>query len=130
METYRLIIKNIIKTDINFFALDYKEDKLIKWYIKLSFMLLQKLTSTRDKYKLLYDILNGFLLKDKIHQNEFMDYFCKIQKIYNTLNRVIYNYKYKKSKIVVNTDMCLNELREMKEILFLLLIIIQNIYFM
>ena len=27
METYKLIIKKIIKTDVNFFSLDYKEDK-------------------------------------------------------------------------------------------------------
>ena len=30
METYKLIIKKIVNTDINFFAPDYKEDKTIK----------------------------------------------------------------------------------------------------
>jgi hypothetical protein len=108
METYKLIIKKIIKTDVNFFSLDYKEDKSIKWYIKLSFILLDGLISIKDKYIILYEVLNGFLLKDK--QDEFIEYFYKIQKTYNVLNRFVYNYKYKKTKIVVNTDMGLNEL--------------------
>lgn len=110
METYKLIIKNIIKTDINFFSLDYKEDKTIKWYIRLAFVLLERLTDINDKYIILYELLNGFLLKDK--QNEFIDYLYKIQKTYNALNRFVYNYKYKKTKIVVNLDMGLNELNE------------------
>jgi hypothetical protein len=44
------------------------------------------------------------------HQIDFIDYFCKIQKIYNVLNRFVYNFKYKRAKIVVNTDMYLNQL--------------------
>ena len=112
METYKLIIKKKIKTDINFFALDYKEDKIIKWYIKLSFISLEKFKSVKDKYKILSELFNGFLLKDPDKKEEFIEYFYKIQKIYNALNRFIHNYKYKKSKIVVNTDMCLNELNE------------------
>ena len=110
METYKLIIKNIIKTDVNFFSLDYKEDKTIKWYIRLSFILLERLIDINDKYIILYELLNGFLLKDK--QNEFIDYLYKIQKTYNALNRFVYNYKCKKIKIVVNLDMGLNELNE------------------
>ena len=42
METYKLIIKKIVNTDINFFAPDYKEDKTIKYYIKMSFCLFEK----------------------------------------------------------------------------------------
>lgn len=111
MTTYKLIIKNIIKTDINFFSLNYKEEHNIKWYIKLSFMvMLNKQLDTKHKYKTFFELLHGFLIKHK--QDEFLDYFCKIQKNYNILNRLIYNYKYKKSKIVVNTDMGLNELTE------------------
>jgi hypothetical protein len=111
MTTYKLIIKNKIKTDINFFSLDYKEDPYIKWYIKVSFMVMlnQKL-DIKNKYKTFFELLNGFLIKD--HKDEFICYFSKIQKNYNILNRLIYNYKYKKAKIVVNSDMCLNELTE------------------
>jgi hypothetical protein len=112
METYKLIIKKIIKTNINFFVPDYKEDKTIKFYIKLSFSLFEKDLNFKNKYKKLSETLDGFLLVDKKKQEEFIDYFYKIQKTYNTLNRLVYNYKYKKTKIVVNTDMGLNELNE------------------
>lgn len=112
MKTYKLIIKNIIQPhiNINFFSLDYKEDETIKYYIKLSFCLFEENLNVRNKYKKLSEALDSFLLKNK--QEEFIDYFYKIQKTYNTLNRFVYSYKYKKTKIVVNTDMMLNELVE------------------
>lgn len=112
METYKLIIKKIIKTDKNYFSLDYKEDETIKFYIKLTFCLFEKNINVQNKYKKLSEALEGFLLNDKQKQEEFIDYFYKIQKTYNTLNRFVFNYKYKKTKIVVNTDMGLNELSE------------------
>ena len=112
METYKLIIKKIIKTDKNYFSLDYKEDETIKFYIKLTFCLFEKDINVQNKYKKLSQALDGFLLNDKQKQEEFIVYFYKIQKTYNTLNRFVFNYKYKKTKIVVNTDMELNELSE------------------
>jgi hypothetical protein len=112
METYKLIIKKIVNTDINFFSVDYKEDETIKFYIKMSFILFVKDINIKNKYKKLSQTLEGFLLTDKQKQQEFIHYFYKIQKTYNTLNRFVYNYKYKKTKIVVNTDMGLNELSE------------------
>jgi len=111
METYKLIIKKIINPDINYFSFDYKEDKTIQIYIKLSFCLFEKNLNLKNKYKKLSNVLDGFLLKNKQKQDEFIDYLYKIQKTYNALNRFLRDYKYKKSKIVVNTDMCLNELR-------------------
>jgi hypothetical protein len=112
METYKLIIKKIVNTDIKFFAPDYKEDKTIEFYIKMSFILFVKDVNIQNKYKKLSETLEGFLLKDKQKKEEFIDFFYKIQKTYNTLNRFAYNYKIKKTKIVVNTDMGLNELSE------------------
>jgi hypothetical protein len=112
METYKLIIRKIVTTDINFFSSDYKEDKTIKSYIKLSFCLFEKDIRVENKYKKLSQALDGFLLNDNSKKEEFIDYFYKIQKTYNTLNRLVYNYKLKKTKIVVNTDMGLNELSE------------------
>ena len=112
METYKLIIKNSIKTNINFFSPDYKEDKTIKFYIKMSFCLFEKDLNNQNKYKILSQTLNGFLLNDNEKKEEFIDYFYKIQKTYNTITRFAYNYKYKKTKIVVNTDMGLNKLIE------------------
>ena len=112
METYKLIIKKIIKTDINYFSLNYKEDKTIKFYIRLTFCLFEKDINVQNKYKKLSEALEGFLINDKQKQEELIGYFYKIQKTYNILNRLVYNYKCKKTKIVVNTDMGLNELSE------------------
>ena len=80
METYKLIIKKIVNTDINFFAPDYKEDKTIKYYIKMSFCLFEKEINVNNKYKKLSKTLDGFLLKEPQKQSEFIDYFYKIQK--------------------------------------------------
>ena len=109
MEIYKLIIKNIINTDQNIFSENYKQDN-IKWYIKLAFCVFLRDLNIENKYKKMYEILNGFLIKEKQKQDEFIDYYYKIQKTYNTLTRFVYNYKCKKTKIVVNTDMGLNEL--------------------
>jgi hypothetical protein len=109
MEIYKLIIKNIINTDQNIFSQNYKQDN-IKWYIKLSFCIILRDLCIENKYKKISEILNGFLINDKQKHDEFIDYYYKIQKTYNRLNRFVYNYKFKKTKIVVNTDMGLNEL--------------------
>jgi hypothetical protein len=45
-------------------------------------------------------------------ENEILDYFYKIQKVYHALNKFAFIIKYKKAKIVVNTDMELNEINE------------------
>jgi hypothetical protein len=48
---------------------------------------------------------------DSEYREEFIHYFCRIQRIYKILNSFIAKYKYKKANIVVNFDMCLNEIR-------------------
>jgi hypothetical protein len=45
-------------------------------------------------------------------KSQFLFYFCKIQRTYNSFQRLAYLWKYKKAKIVVNTDMALNEITE------------------
>ena len=54
-------------------------------------------------------ICGGF---SKEETENFKQMFYKIQRLYNILNRFVYNYKFKRAKIVVNSDMCLNELKE------------------
>jgi hypothetical protein len=46
---------------------------------------------------------------------EFMNVFCKIQRIYHSFARLAYIYKYKKSAIVVDEDLCMNKLLEHKK---------------
>ena len=86
----------------------------IKWNIRLLFqMLTSQIKDNKQKYKCFYELLNSFLIQNnKEDQTVFKDTFFKIQRIYYVLNRFAYKYKFNKAKIIVNTDMCLNELTE------------------
>ncbi len=109
MSTYKLIIKNTLKTSNSVFFYNYIDDGIDN-SIKLIFeTLLTKEINSKNKYTFLKESLDNFLIKNN-KEDEFIRYFCQIQKTYNTLNKFVYNYKYKKAKTVVNTDMCLNEL--------------------
>jgi len=109
MTTYSLIVKNIIKTDKNFFDLNYKDDG-VNCIFKIYFNLhINNIINTKSKFKFFMDTLNNIFIKG-VREEEFINFFCKIQKTYNCLNRLVYNYKYKKASIVVNTDMGLNEI--------------------
>ena len=111
MATYNLIIKNIVKTYNNIFSDNHKNDDIdgIQKIVFMAFINTNKTTNTKNKFAFFKESLEGFLIKNT-REDKFINIFCKIQKTYNILNKVLYNYKYKKAKIVVNTDMCLNEL--------------------
>ena len=114
MTTYSLILKNILKLNNNFFSLNYNPDN-IDGTLKIIFLqLLNKEYSKKNKFDFFIESLDNFLIKNK-KEKEFIYYFYKIQKTFNVLNRFIYNYKLKKSKIVVNLDFCSNELTEDKK---------------
>jgi hypothetical protein len=111
MATFKLIVNNILKVYNNIFLLNYKEDG-IDGFFKIVFpMLFHKEETIRNKFLFFKEGQENFLIKNN-KEKEFIEYFCKIQKVYHILNRFIYNYKYKKARIVVNTDMCMNELHE------------------
>ena len=86
----------------------------IKWNIRLLFqMLTSQIKDNKQKYKCFYELLNSFLIQNnKEDQTVFREIFFKIKRIYYVLNRFAYKYKFNKAKIIVNTDMCLNELKE------------------
>jgi len=105
--TYSLIVKKILNINNNIFFNQDKKDK-IDPIIKLAFLFR---CNPKTKFKDLTISLESFLIKNH-REDEIMDYFCKIQKIYHILNRFVFKYKYKKSQIVVNKDMQLNELEE------------------
>jgi hypothetical protein len=112
METYSLIVKNIIKPEINFFQTNYKPDGVDGTFkILFGLYLNDTVTNVKNKFIFFEKTLKHFLIKNN-KEDEFKMLFCKIQRTYNILNKLVYNYKYKKAKIVVNTDMCLNELVE------------------
>jgi hypothetical protein len=110
MSTYKLIITNILKMENSVFLYNYIDDGIDN-IIKLIFeMLLCKEINIKNKYAFLKESLNNFLIK---HNKEdcFITYFCKIQKVYNILNKFVYNYKFKKARTVVTADMFLNEIK-------------------
>jgi len=109
MATYNLIIQNILKPNNNVFLPNYIDDGIDNMIRMIFIMLPTKEITIKNKFLFVKDSLENFLIKNN-REDLFMNYFCKIQKIYNILNRFVYMYKYKRAKIVVNTDMCLNEI--------------------
>ena len=110
MSIYNSIVYNITKLEnINCFNLKYKYDG-IHYILKIHFSLLLKNSiNIKSKYTFFINTLHHFCVED-ILEEQFIALFCKIQKTYNMLNKFVYNYKYKKAKTVVTTDMGLNEL--------------------
>jgi hypothetical protein len=111
MATYKLIIKRIINTENNILSFNYdKTDNVSGLYKSFFILLLKENITIKNKFLFFYETLNNFLLKDK--QDQFIEYFYRIQKTYKVLNKFSFIYKYKKSKLVVNTDMTLNTITE------------------
>lgn len=117
MTTFNLIVKNIMKLDEenNLFLVNninqtnYNQiDFIYKFFFNM--LIDKKLPFIyKNKFNFIGEVIKNPLLKNK--QTKFYEYFYLIQKTYHTLNRFVYKYKYRKSKIVVNTDLCLNELK-------------------
>jgi hypothetical protein len=111
MSTLKLIIEKIIKTTTNYFSVNYTKDDDIDIFIKLFFALfLKENISVKNKFNFLKETLKNPFLKGK--ENDFINYFCKIQKTNNALNKFAFIYKYNKAQTVVNTDMTLNIIAE------------------
>jgi len=119
MSTFSLIIEKSIHPITNCFSLDYNNlDKIPLdhtqdnyLFIKLFFSsFISKPITIQSKFMFFKETLNNLFIVKK--RNEFIVFFCQIQKIYKALNKFAYLYKYKKSKIVVNTDMVLNTIHE------------------
>ena len=62
-----------------------------------------------NKFNFYIDTLKNKLMPDFM-KNEFINNFIKIQRIYHIFNKLAFLYKCKKSKIIVDTDLCLNKL--------------------
>jgi hypothetical protein len=105
MNTFFLIIKKYFKiTDNSLQNLDSLQKIIF-------FMLVNKKDSysIKNKFKyFLHEINNIFLTEEQ--KEDFINIFCIIQKTYFALSRFAYIYKYKKAKIVVDVDLCLNHI--------------------
>ena len=111
MSLFKLIIKKLINPDNNIFFINYDDSDKINNIIKLLFSnFLLKEINTQNKFDFFSETINNTFLKSI--KNEFIQNFCKIQQTYNGLKKLFHNYKYKRSKTVVNHDIGLNEICE------------------
>lgn len=113
MSTFNLIIKKVINLDNNIFSYNYDETDKIGGIHKIFFYILNNLQLNKcsSKFILLNETINNCYFSEKEHEkNEFIILFNKVQKVYHTLNRFVYLYKVKKSKLIVDTDMQLNKI--------------------
>ncbi len=102
MNTFFLIIKKYFKiTDNPFQNLDSLQKIIFFMFVH------KKERSLKIKFKYFVDEINNIFLTEE-QKNDFINIFCKIQKTYFALSRFAYIYKYKKAKIVVDFDLCLN----------------------
>lgn len=102
MNTFFLIIKKYFNiTDYPFQNLDSLQKIIYFMFIY------KKDRSLKNKFKYLDDQINNIFLTEE-QKDEFINIFCKIQKTYFALARFAYIYKYKKAKIIVDFDLCLN----------------------
>ena len=77
--------------------------------IKIIFSIYLNNKEQKNKINFFKETINNLFLTSI--KSEFINIFCKIQQIYHSLNKFAYVYKFNKSKIVVNMDMCLNEIK-------------------
>ena len=90
----------------NVFSINYDNSDKINPTMKLVFM---GLVNNRYNSKIIMfkESINSFL---QFSREEFINYFCKIQKIYYAFSRLAFIYKYKKSTMSATTDMGLNDI--------------------
>ena len=93
---FSLIIKKIIRPENNVFSPTFDNTDKIDLLYKGMFNVYDNLKFNEplshvnpNKFDLLYKALNIFTIKDQ-RENEFLDYFCKIQKVYHALNRFVF----------------------------------------
>jgi RNAse (barnase) inhibitor barstar len=102
MNTFFLIIKK------HFNITDYPFQNLDSLQKIIFFMFIcKKEYSLKIKFKYITDQINNIFLTEE-QKDDFINIFCKIQKTYFALARLAYIYKYKKAKIIVDFDLCLN----------------------
>jgi hypothetical protein len=63
-------------------------------------------------------VVNPFM--SETMSQALLDDFCQFQKIYNGFTRLAHIYKFKKAKVQINSDLCMNELNPKKSNVFVL----------
>ena len=112
MSLYFEILYNVLKLNINFFSFRYNYEKDINICVQSAFKYyFDKRDFYRSKYEFLNkNYINNAFMRKMDKEKTFLSLFSKINRIYNALNKFTYMYKYKKSKLIVDTDLCLNKI--------------------
>jgi len=111
MNTFETIIYKLINIQNNIFSPKYDNSDKVGGLYKIFFGCYIGNKNYKTKFQFLNETINNFYFSQKHEErNEFINYFNKIQKIYHTLNRFSYKYKVKTSKLVVDTDLQLNNI--------------------
>lgn len=111
MKTYHFINQTNMNLQNNIFSFDYDYtdpvENIYKWVYKGLIDCCNK-----SKFAYINEICNNFYFKQQDDKkNKIMYYFYQIQRTYFILNRFIFLYKYKKSKIIVENDLEMNKLQ-------------------
>jgi len=108
------IARKLLNMENHPFLHNYDKNDPISPIIKTFFIHFLHVTSERslNKFKFFIEGSQNSIFFTNDIKDEFSILFSKIQKIYNSFRRIAFIYKYKKARIVVNTDMTLNEISE------------------
>jgi hypothetical protein len=79
----------------------------------------QKEYSIQNKFIFFYETLHNIFYSEQI-QEDIVDIFCKIQKVYHGFARLAHFYKYKKANIIIETDLIMNPIKENSKNIFCL----------
>jgi hypothetical protein len=113
-ELYNCSLNNIDLFYENAFRHELKNDHNIIKLLNYIFITTFKntfLTNAKSKFIYLESILHNPLLNDT-SKEEFLSTLCQSQRTYFVLNRFVRNYKMKKMKPIVSTDLYMNPIEE------------------
>jgi hypothetical protein len=110
MKDFSCLIKNIVNIkEIKNFSIVFKDSSKERILQTIFDIFLQSEYSIEKKFEHYQTINNNIFLSSNA-KNDFNTLFFHIQKTYHALNKFVFLYKYNKTKIVVDMDICLNKI--------------------
>jgi len=123
MNTFQIILKKILKIDniVKIYDINIiKDNNNYDFFIVLtSCIFIQKSYSIQTKFNFLNESLKNIFVTHEI-KTLFLNLFCKVQKIYRGFSKLALLYKYKKAKLIIEYDLCLNSIKENDKNVFVL----------
>jgi hypothetical protein len=114
MNTFQYIIKKIFNLNdiISFDINSIKNNTNYNFFnILVSCIFIQKSYSIQNKYIFFDETINNSFITHDI-RNEFINLFALFQRTYNSFSKLANLYRYKKAKIIIEYDLCLNSIKE------------------